>query len=200
MRVIVIGATGTIGSAVVRALESRHHDVVPVSRQRAAERVDLEDPASIRAMYRRVGPVDAVVSVAGRAIFRPLSELVDADFALSLSSKLMGQINLVRLGIASVRDAGSFTLTSGILAHAPSPGSAAISMVNAGVEAFARAAALEMPRGIRINVVSPGWVTETLVAMGRDPSRGTPADVVARWYVDAVAGGFTGAVLTATNP
>jgi NAD(P)-dependent dehydrogenase (short-subunit alcohol dehydrogenase family) len=111
----------------------------------------------------------------------------------------MGQVNLVRIGAASVADGGSFTLTSGVLSHSPMPGSSAISLVNAGLEGFARAAALELPRGIRINVVSPGWVTETLVAMKMDPSAGTPAATVARAYVRAVEGSTTGKVLDAVE-
>jgi NAD(P)-dependent dehydrogenase (short-subunit alcohol dehydrogenase family) len=109
---------------------------------------------------------------------------------------LMGQINLVRLGAASITDGGSFTLTSGVLATRPTPGGAAISVVNAGVDAFARAAALELPRGIRINSVSPPWVSETLTAMGRDPSGGLPAADVARSYAESVEGKQTGAVIT----
>ena len=197
MRILLIGATGTIGRAVADALGARH-ELVLASRSRAHERVDLADPASIRALYARVGRVDAVVSAAGEAKFAPLAALSDADFAFSLSSKLMGQVNVVRFGADSVADGGSFTLTSGVLARQPSPGSAAISLVNAGVEGFAGAAALELPRGIRVNVVSPPWVSETLVAMGMDPSGGLPAADVARSYVEAVEGRQTGQVLSPT--
>lgn len=191
---MVVGATGTIGRAIVAALGGKHQ-VVGVSHQRAAERVDLGDPASIKDLYRRVGQVDAVISAAGQAAFGDLAKLSDADFALGLHNKLMGQVNLVRFGIAAVKDRGSFTLTSGILSHQPMPGSASISLVNAGLEGFVRAAALELPRGIRINVVSPGWVAETLQAMGRDPKGGTPAAVVARSYVACLEGAQTGAVV-----
>jgi NAD(P)-dependent dehydrogenase (short-subunit alcohol dehydrogenase family) len=107
----------------------------------------------------------------------------------------MGQVNLVRLGLAHVRDHGSFTLTSGLLARRPMPGSAAISMVNAGLESFTRAAALELLRGIRINIVSPPWVIETLEAMGLDTSDGLPAATVALAYVESVTGSQTGAVI-----
>ncbi len=107
----------------------------------------------------------------------------------------MGQVNLVRLGLSSIGEGGSFTLTSGVLAHHPSPGSAAISLVNAAVEAFAGAAAIEMPRHARINVVSPPWVSETLRAMGRDPSGGLPVAVVAQAYVRSLEGTATGEVL-----
>src|ERR1041385_4498328 len=194
MRVLVVGATGTIGSAIVEALTPKH-EVIGVSHRQGAVRVDLADPTSIAQMYRAVGRVDAVISAAGEARFAPLAQLTDEDFALSLRSKLMGQVNLVRLGLTSVADGGSFTLTAGSLARHPSPGSGAISIVNAGVEAFAGAAALELPRRLRINTVSPPWVTETLRALGRDPSGGLPAAKVARAYVASVEGTLTGQVL-----
>jgi NAD(P)-dependent dehydrogenase (short-subunit alcohol dehydrogenase family) len=194
MRVLVVGATGTIGRVVVAALEGRH-EVVPVSFHKAAVTVDLASPASIEAMYRQVGEVDAVVSAAGQARFAPLAELTDADFAFSVANKQMGQVNLVRLGFPLVREKGSFTLTSGVLARTPMVGSGAISLVNAAVEGFARAAALEAPRGIRVNVVSPPWVTETLQALGMDPAQGMPAAVVARAYVRSIEGAQTGKVI-----
>jgi NAD(P)-dependent dehydrogenase (short-subunit alcohol dehydrogenase family) len=194
MRVLVVGATGTIGRAVVAAFEG-HHDVVPVSFHKSAVKVDLASPESIAAMYREVGAVDAVVSAAGQAKFAPFADLTDADFAFSVANKLMGQVNLVRLGFPSVREKGSLTLTSGILARTPMVGSGAISLVNAAIEGFVRAAALEAPRGIRVNVVSPPWVTETLQALGMDPARGMPAATVARAYVQSVNGSQTGAVI-----
>jgi NAD(P)-dependent dehydrogenase (short-subunit alcohol dehydrogenase family) len=196
MKILLVGATGTIGAAVTQALEARH-EVLHASHSRSPLTLDLADPESIRRLYARVGRVDAVVSVAGQAAFRPLLDLTDADFSLGLTNKLMGQVNLVRFGVEAVADAGSFTLTSGILSRRPMPGSAAISLVNAGLEGFGRAAALELPRGIRINVVAPNWVRETLVAMKLDPGMGTPAAVVAQTYVQAVEGRMNGQVLDA---
>ncbi|HLH51995.1 MAG TPA: hypothetical protein VKY92_00040 [Verrucomicrobiae bacterium] len=105
------------------------------------------------------------------------------------------EVNPVRLGLKHINDGGPFTLTSGLLANGPGPGSAAISLVNAGLEGFVRAAALELPRGIRINVASPPWVSETLKNIGRDPSAGMPAEQVAAAYVAAVEGQQTGQVL-----
>jgi len=125
-----------------------------------------------------------------------LDELSDADFHFSIDNKLMGQVNLVRYGLGSVVDGGSITITSGILAQQPSRGSAAISLVNAGLEGFARAAALEAPRGIRINVVSPPWVTETLQALGMPLQGGLPAATVAQAYVACVEGTATGQVIS----
>src|SRR5664279_618440 len=191
MRVLVIGATGTIGRAVVEALTGRH-EVIAASRQRAGLKVDLTNADSIRAMFQATGPVDAVVCAAGEARFAPLSKLSDDDFRFSLTSKLMGQVNVVRVGFEFVRDRGSLTVTSGILARTPMSGSAAVSLVNAGLEGFVRAAAGEAPRGLRVNVVSPPWLTETLQALGMDPAPGQPAAAVAQLYVRSVEGNQIG--------
>jgi NAD(P)-dependent dehydrogenase (short-subunit alcohol dehydrogenase family) len=193
MKVIVIGATGTIGRAVADALATGH-EVVRASR-RGEVKVDLEDARSIAALFQQVKDVDAVVSCAGDARFVPLAQLTDDDFARSLESKLMGQVNLIRQALGSVRAGGSVTVTSGVLARQPMPGGAAISMVNAGLEGFVRGAAAEAPRGVRVNVVSPPWVTETLIALKMDPSPGLPAATVARAYVAAVTGRSNGETL-----
>jgi NAD(P)-dependent dehydrogenase (short-subunit alcohol dehydrogenase family) len=195
MRILIVGGTGTIGSAVAEALKSRHELVV--ASRRSPERVDITDAQSIRALYERVGAVDAVISAAGNAAYKPLRQLADADFAMSLGNKLMGQVNLIRFGLDAVRDNGSFTLTSGVLAQEPAPGSSALSLVNAALEGFVRAAALDLGRGRRINVVSPPWVSETLRALRMDPSGGMPAQDVARAYVASVEGSETGRVIDA---
>lgn len=198
MRILVVGATGTIGRAVVAAFASQGHDVVSATSKSTPITVDISDPRSIASLYARVGKVDAVVSAAGAARFKPFAELADEDYAFSLRNKLMGQVNLVRYGMEHVNDRGSFTLTSGVLARAPMKGSGAISLVNAGLEGFIRAAALEAPRGIRVNIVAPPWVTETLVRLGMDTSIGLPAETVARAYVESVTGAKTGAVIEPT--
>ncbi len=196
MRIIVIGATGTIGKAVVEALQGKH-EVVQVGHRNGEYQVDLADKGSIERLYEAAAPFDAVVSAAGLAKFGALDGLSDADFQFSLSSKLMGQVNLVRVGMSQIRDGGSFTLTSGVLSQEPTRGSSAISLVNSGLEGFVRAAALEMPRGVRINVISPPWVSETLEAMGRDADAGMPAAQVARAYVESVEGSENGEVIDA---
>lgn len=198
MKVVVIGATGTIGRAVVQAI-GNSHEVIPVSFSKSAITVDIGNKTSITRMFEAIGRVDAVISAAGLAKFGPITSLTDADFALGLNSKLMGQVNLVRVGMNHVNDNGSFTLTSGILSRRPMKGSAAISLVNSALEGFARAAALEMPRGIRVNIVSPNWVVDTLKALKMDPSIGTPVEVVARAYVKALEGPMNGEVLDAIS-
>ena len=197
MRIIVVGGSGTIGREVVTALKAKH-EVVIASRN-GTLRVDISDPESVEALFRSAGAFDAVVSTAGSARFGPLDELTNDDFLFSLRNKLMGQVNLVRIGRRYINDNGSFTLTSGVLAREPMPGSSAISLVNAGLEGFVRAAQLEMTRGVRVNVVSPVWVQETLRALGRDPATGMAAARVARAYVASVEGDMKGKVLDVTD-
>ena len=194
MRVIVIGGTGTIGAAVVKALSARH-EVVTVGHQKGAFQVDLAWPDSIRRLFTAIGTCGAVVSTAGLAKFASLDDLTYEDYFVGLNNKLMGQANVVRIGKSFVTNQGSFTLTSGVLSQEPIKGSASISMVNAGLEGFVRAAAIDLPRGLRVNVVSPPWVTETLIARGMDPSIGLPADRVAQAYLAGVEGTMTGQVI-----
>ncbi len=141
--------------------------------------------------------MDAVICCAGSAAFKPLAQLSDADFQLGLRSKLMGQVNLVRTAMRYLRDGGSITLTSGVLAHEPMPGGAAISLVNAALEGFVTGAAIELPRGLRLNVVSPPWITETLLALKMDPKIGIPAAACAEAYVAAFEGTDNGKTLDA---
>ncbi|MFC7584639.1 SDR family oxidoreductase [Nonomuraea antimicrobica] len=124
-------------------------------------------------LFEEVGPVDAVVACAASGAMTPLSGTSDADFWNGLQGKLVGQVNLVRRALAHLPRGGSVTLTSGRFAE-PVPGSALGHLVNAGLEAFVHAAAIESPPGVRLNVVSPGWIRETLLGLGMDPADGTP--------------------------
>jgi NAD(P)-dependent dehydrogenase (short-subunit alcohol dehydrogenase family) len=198
MKVIVIGGNGTIGRPVADALSARH-EVIRVGRNSGEYRADIASRDSMVRLFERLAPFDAVVCAAGLARFKPLEELSDEDFAFTLANKLMGQVDLVRVGAKYVSDGGSFTLTGGVLATEPVRGGAAISLVNAGLEGFARGAALELPRGLRVNVVSPPWVSETLLEMGQDGSGGMPAVEVAAAYVESVEGRRTGETLDARH-
>ena len=198
MRILIVGATGLLGGELVKLLAAEH-EIVTASRKGSDLHVDLSDKASIESMYRRAGTLDAVICVAGTAKFASLDALSDDDFAFSLANKLMGQANLVRYGIPYIVQGGSVTLTSGLLAQHPMPGSAAVSTVNAGIEGFGRAAALELQGKIRVNVVSPGWVWETLEAMGRDPDKGVRAAVVAQAYLKCIMEDLSGQVVSVAH-
>ncbi len=192
MRIIVVGATGTMGGPVADAIAARGHEVVRASRH-SDEPVDIEDVGSIRALYRRVGQVDGVVSCAGHGRFGALTELGDDDFAFTLRSKLMGQVNLVRHGVNHVRDGGVFVLTAGIYGSRPEPRTPALAMANGALESFARAAALDLPRGLRIVTISPPWLHESAVTANRTGDISAADN--ARFFADAVNGDQTGAVI-----
>lgn len=195
-RVLVVGASGLIGSHVVSALASRA-EVMEASQGSADLPVDISDSDSIQAMFDRVGPVDGVVCAAGMARWLPLAETTDQDWAFSLANKLMGQVNLVRYGLTSMNDGGCFVLTTGYLAQHPVPGSSIVTTVNSAVEGFVRASALEVGRGVRVNAVSPVFASETLVSMGMDPAGGVPAAQIAERFVELLDGDVSGAVLPA---
>ncbi len=194
MRVVVIGASGTIGKEIVRAL-TPEHEIVKVGHKSGDFHVDLVSKESIARLFEDVGSFDAVICAAGAARFGSLDDLTDEDFMLALTNKLMGQVNVVRVGRHVINDNGSFTLTSGVLSREPMPGSSSISMANGGLEAFVRAAALELERGVRINIVSPVFVKETMEAMRMDSSGGMPAEKVPPAYKESLEGKRTGEAL-----
>lgn len=154
MKIIVIGATGAVGRAAVAAL-SRGHDVIPAGRSSGDLQVDLEDAASIRAMYQKAGKVDAVVSAMGSAYFGPVAGMTADQFMTGIGGKLLPQVSLVLEGMDYVTDGGSFTLTSGVTNRDPIRGGSAAAAANGAIDGFIVGAAVDMPRGIRINAVSP---------------------------------------------
>ncbi|MDJ0987578.1 MAG: short chain dehydrogenase [Desulfobacterales bacterium] len=192
MRIIVVGASGTLGKAAVDALKQQH-DIIQASRNSEVQ-VDLSDPASIKAMYAQVTDIDAVVCAAGDARFGPLADLTDADFDLSLGNKLMGQINLVRFGREHLNEAGVFTLTTGMLAHMPNAATVMLTMINRALEAFVEAAALDMPRNQRLNAVCSPMAKETAEKMGWGPG-GVPAAEIAKYYVQSLESDLNGALI-----
>ncbi len=197
MKIIVIGATGTIGAAVAAAL-AVHHEVIRASRS-GVTRVNVEDAASVDALFASVKDVDAVVSCATGtparwgALFGPIDEVGEAKLT-SIFDFLGAQIRFLLACRRHVRDGGSITLTTGALARKPRPGSAVVTMMAAGLEGFVRSAALEMPRGVRMNAVSPGAVQETMDKLGNGLP-GMPAHVLAEHYVAVVEGTMTGEIV-----
>jgi NAD(P)-dependent dehydrogenase (short-subunit alcohol dehydrogenase family) len=195
MNIIIIGGTGTIGKAVVNALEPRH-SIVVVGHEHGDYQVDITDLKSIENMYNAVGSFDALIATTGSLHFGPLEQITQEQHLIGIHSKLMGQVNLVQAGLKKINSNGSFTLTSGILSDDPIRYGASASMINAAINGFVIGAAIEMPRGIRINVVSPTIVTESLEAYGPYFRGYEPvaADKVALAYCKSVEGLQTGRV------
>jgi len=195
MRILIVGASGTIGRAVTAELAQRH-DVVTAGRSSGDIQLDITDSESIRAAYAESGPLDAVVSTTGTVRFAPFADLDSAGYEIGLRDKLMGQVNLVLIGRDSILDGGSFTLTTGVLDREPIVAGSSASMVNGAINAFVRAAAIEMPRGQRINAVSPGLIREAVEAYA-PYFRGfesVPAARAALAYSRSVEGARTGIV------
>ena len=154
MKIIVIGAAGAVGKCAVDALSTRH-EVIRVGRSSGDIRADIEDVDSIRAMYRETGKVDAVVSAVGHGHFGAVHEMTSEQFMKGIHHKVLPQVNLVLEGFDFINDGGSFTLTSGVLNRDPIAGGSCAAAANGALDGFVLGAAVDMPRGIRINAVSP---------------------------------------------
>ena len=197
MKIVVVGATGTIGKFVVAALQERH-EIVKVGNRGGDHQVDIADGNSIRALFKKIGRFDALVCTAGKVHFGDFAAMTEKEMQIGLRNKLMGQVNLVLIGREHVNDHGSFTLTSGLLNHDPIRSGASASLVNGALDAFVVGAAIEMPRSLRINAVSPGVLIESLPVFG-DYFRGfeaVPGKRVANAYVKSVEGLQTGKVIS----
>ena len=200
LRILVVGASGLLGRAVAAELGKRH-EIIAAGSKSGEIRIDIADPVSIVAGLEAAGALDAVVCAAGSVEFPPIATIAPAPLAqspygLGLINKLMGQVNLALAARDRLRDGGSITLIAGVLADAPIVAGSSASMVNGALESFAMAAAIEMPRGIRINAVSPTVFEEAMGAYGPffrgfDP---VPVARAARAFSRSVEGRQTGQV------
>lgn len=195
MKILVIGSTGLIGSAVIKELSARH-EMIAVGHSQGELTVDIRDSNAITNMYEKVGKVDAIIATTGKVVFAALQDLHDQQFRVGINDKLMGQINLVQIGLSYINDNGSFTLTSGILNVDPIRTGTAAAMVNGALEGYVRSAAIEMPRGIRINVVSPTVISEAMPGYGPyfRGFKSVAVDEVALAYSKSVEGLQTGQI------
>lgn len=195
MKIIVIGASGTVGRAVAQELNQRH-EVIRVGRTQGDYQVDITSQQSVQSLFEKIGQVDAIVSATGNLFFCPLATMTDRDFNQGLQDKLLGQIRLALTGQHYLNDGGSITLISGIVAHEPIAQGVNATTVNAGLEGFVRAAACELPRGIRINLISPTVLTESAAAYdGFFPGfASVPAASVAQAYRRSVEGVQSGRI------
>lgn len=166
MKILLVGASGTLGQAVARQL-GQHHQILAAGRHSGELRVDLTDDASVADLFARSGPVDAVISTTGAVHFGPLQAMTPAQFNLGLQDKLLGQVRLALAAQHHLNAGGSITLTSGIISAHPIRDGVNATAVNAALEGFVRAAALELlPRGLRINVISPNVLVESMADYG----------------------------------
>ncbi len=196
MKVLIIGGKGTIGQTVSTHF-AKKHDILIGGRNSGDTLVDIADSQSIKTMFASVGNIDAVVCIAGEAKWAAFDTMTEEDFYIGLKSKLMGQVNLVRIGHPYLNKGGSFTLTTGILADHPVELTASAAMVNGGIHSFVKAVALELKNEIRINVVSSGLVEDAIDKYeayfpGHNP---IPMHKVINGYVKSVEGKGSGEII-----
>jgi NAD(P)-dependent dehydrogenase (short-subunit alcohol dehydrogenase family) len=198
MKIIVIGAAGTIGQKIVAAIEDGH-EIIKVGRKSGDLHADITDPGSLKELFEKAGKFDALVNASGDVAYSPFRELDDSHFDVGYKSKFLGQVHLVTLGKDQINDGGSITLTSGILSHEFVPFGSAGSAMNSAIETFAQAAACEIGRGIRINVVCPGLLEESAKAYGSYFPGHIPVSgsKVAQFYKRSIFGVETGKVFLA---
>ncbi|MGW5642996.1 short chain dehydrogenase [Saccharopolyspora sp. NPDC003752] len=195
MRILLIGAAGRLGTAVNEALTDRGHEVLTVGRTSGSLRFDIADPAQTTALYEQAGNVDAVASAAGDVPYKPVTDMTPGDYESAFRGKVLSQIELVRQGVPRVAERGSFTLITGALSHEPIPTGSAAAMANGALDAFVRAAAIEIAPQ-RINAVSSTIFTESVEKYGDFFPGVRPVDVadVAQAYVRSIEGAQTGQV------
>ncbi len=195
MKIIIVGGNGTIGKKVSQHLAEKH-EVIICGRNSGDVQADIADSQSIEAMFKTTGKVDAIISIAGEAKWGAFDSLTEDDYYIGLRSKLMGQVNLVRIGKDYLNENGSITLSTGILADFPVVTTASAAMVNGGIHSFVKAVALELRTQCRINVVSSGLVEDSVEKYkdyfpGHNP---IPMFKVVNAYVKSVEGHDTGQI------
>lgn len=198
MKILLIGASGTIGSAVHSALNAQHKIITASRNPNSDIQVDLDDHSSIHQMYERVGKLDAIICTAGNGKLLPLHEHTDEDYQSVLHNKLMGQVNLVRYGLAYLNDGGSITLTTGQAHREPIPNTTNIAIATAGLEGFIKSASIEL-NNVRLNAVSPAVVKESLELLGFDLPGAVSAANTAKAYVSAVEGNAHGEIIQSSD-
>jgi NAD(P)-dependent dehydrogenase (short-subunit alcohol dehydrogenase family) len=193
MKIIIVGASGRIGREVDNAL-SNNHEIIRVGVHSGDIQCDYTDAKSVQAMFEKIGEFDSLISVAGGdSAFKSFSTLDDEDYRYGFERKVLGQVRLLKYGESFVRNNGSFVFTSGFLSHYPNPASIATGPLNATVDTFVNNTAPLLPRGIRLNVVSPAPIVEP----GQERKGLVTAAETAKFYVEAVEGDMSGKVLRA---
>ncbi len=160
LKILIVGGKGTIGNRVT-AHFAAEHEVITAGRSSGELSVDISDSSSIKSMFERTGKLDAIICIAGQAKWTAFNELTEEDYYIGLKSKLMGQVNVVRIGQHYLNQKGSITLTTGILADDPVRQTTSAALVNGGLHSFVKAVSLEIPDGIRVNAVAPGLVEDS---------------------------------------
>lgn len=193
MKILLVGASGTIGKAIIKEL-GQNHEIIEVGKAQGQYQVDISSEESVRKLFNKVGKVDAIIAAAGNVHWGSFKEMTADQFRIGLNEKLMGQVNLTLIGQHYLNDGGSITLTSGSLSHDPHVGGASFTTVNSSVDGFIRGVSVELDRDRRINSVSPNVLEESWAIYGGGVPGTTPvpSEKVALAYRKSVEGHQTG--------
>ncbi|WP_298755141.1 short chain dehydrogenase [uncultured Psychroserpens sp.] len=196
MKILIIGGHGTIGKKVSERLAQKH-EVLIAGRTSGDVTVDFSDSESIKTMFESVGQLDAIVAIAGEAKWNKLDNLSEDDFYIGIKSKMMGQVNVVRIGKDYLNSNGSITLSTGILADDPVDMTTSAAMVNGAINSFVKAVALELDQGKRINVVCSDLVEDSFEKYKDYFPGNTPVPMykIVDGYVKSIEGKITGRIL-----
>jgi NAD(P)-dependent dehydrogenase (short-subunit alcohol dehydrogenase family) len=198
MKIILIGANGTIGNAIIKSLADTDTKIITVGQNSGDLQVDISSEESIKSLFEKTGPFDGLICVAGSGYYGPLEKMGTEEIYKGISNKLMGQVNLVMIGKEYINEGGFFTLTSGNLAEEGSVNSANLGLINGALNGFVVNAAMEMPKGIRLNIVSPSVLTESVAKYGEPKNRESIlGSEVAEAYKKTVTTDINGEVLKA---
>lgn len=195
-KILVIGGTGTIGKVVTNHL-LQHHEVITAGKTNGDFQVDISNTESIKSLLESIGLLDAIICIAGEAKWAPFEELSEEDYFIGINNKLMGQVNLVRVGIHYLNDGGSITLTTGILGERPVPMTASAAMVNGAIHSFVKAVVLDLKENIRINVIASGLVEDAAEKYAEffPGHKIIPMDKVAMAYENSILGTMNGEII-----
>jgi NAD(P)-dependent dehydrogenase (short-subunit alcohol dehydrogenase family) len=165
MRILVIGASGTIGKRLTPVL-ARQHEIITAGRNSGEVRVDISSEQSIKGLFEQVKNIDACICIAASGPLDDFATLTEQQLQADLKGKLFGQMNIVLIGQHHINNNGCFTLTSGIFADIPYKGVTGGGIISGALHSFVLSASIELPRNIRINAVSPGLAEDSAKEYG----------------------------------
>ncbi|AUM62684.1 short chain dehydrogenase [Spiroplasma monobiae] len=196
MKILLVGASGTLGSAIQNELKLKEdsYEVITAGRNSGDLRVDMSSIDSIKEMFEKLGSVDHVISAAGSAAMKPIEDLTNEDVLYSVQNKLLGQLNLVLIGQNYLNEKGSFTLTTGVIKDQPIKMGSMLSMTNGAVASFVKGAAIDFKKDIRINCVSPSVFDESMKDYGEYfiGVKPVPVKNAAKCFIESIEGDFNG--------
>jgi NAD(P)-dependent dehydrogenase (short-subunit alcohol dehydrogenase family) len=195
MRILFVGAQGTVGKRIIEQINPSH-EVITAGRNSGDIRVDITSQQSIEEMFKKVNSVDALICTAASGAMDDFETLTSEALYDNMKGKFFSQAQLVLTGQHYLNSSGSFTLTSGIFADEPAKGVTGGGVISGALHSFVLSAAIELKRGLRINVVSPGMVEDSAKDYGYlfPGLRAVPMGEITQAYLQCLNTNITGKI------